>query len=106
MPAAYTGPDNFTSANGVNYTFNNLALNQSASQALCNRQCGHLASYLTAQEQADVEIFYIDNVRGPEACLADAGGCWRLLAVAAAHTRLQAALPPSLGLVRLSGQPA
>ena len=62
--AAYTGPDNYTNAQGVRWTFNNLATNQSAAEALCNMQCGHLASYTSAQEQNDVEGFYIDNVGG------------------------------------------
>ena len=62
--AVYTGPDNYTNAQGVSWTFNNLATNQSEAQAMCNKQCGHLASYTSAQEQNDVEQFYISNVRG------------------------------------------
>ena len=61
--AEYTGPDNYTNAQGVSWTYNNLAVNQSDAEAMCNRQCGHLASYISAQEQYDVEQFYISNVR-------------------------------------------
>jgi hypothetical protein len=72
--AAYTGPDNYTNAQGVSWTFNNLATNQSEAQAMCNKQCGHLASYTSAQEQYDVEQFYISNVRSKNTCLSCAGG--------------------------------
>jgi hypothetical protein len=55
-------PDNYTTASGVNFTFNNIALSGSAAEDMCNDQCGHMASYTSLTEQNDVEQFYIQNV--------------------------------------------
>jgi hypothetical protein len=62
--AAYTGPDNFTAASGVNFTFHNLWLSQQDAEDMCGSDCGHLVAYTSLVEQADTEGFYIDNVGG------------------------------------------
>jgi hypothetical protein len=76
-------PDNYTTASGVNFTFNNIALNGSAAEDMCNDQCGHLASYTSLTEQNDVEQFYIQSVGGPSSegcmqwpCLLRLISCW------------------------------
>jgi hypothetical protein len=55
-------PDNYTTASGVNFTFNNILLKGPAAEDMCNDQCGHLASYTSLTEQNDVEQFYIQSV--------------------------------------------
>ena len=55
-------PDNYTTASGVNFTFNNIAVDADRAEDMCNEQCGHLASYTSLTEQNDVENFYISNV--------------------------------------------
>ncbi len=64
-PAAYMFPDNYTTASGVNFTFNNIAVNFTQAEDMCNQQCGHLTSYSSQIEQADVEVWYIEQVGGP-----------------------------------------
>jgi hypothetical protein len=62
LPAAYLYPDNYTTSSGVNFTFNNIAVNFTRAEDMCNQQCGHLASYSSQIEQADVESWYIEQV--------------------------------------------
>jgi hypothetical protein len=100
LSTAYTGPDNYTNAQGVNFTFNNIPTNQSAAQALCNRQCGYLASYISAQEQNDVEQFFIGNVRSFGRC--DEAACQPRTRFAAPVAQTQLLLQPSLRLHCLS----
>ena len=57
-----TAPDNYTSASGISYSFNNIPLGFAEAEAICNTQCGHLAAYPNLPEQNDVEQYYIGRV--------------------------------------------
>jgi hypothetical protein len=57
-----TAPDNYTSASGISYSFNNIPLGFADAEAICNTQCGHLAAYPNLPEQNDVEQYYIGRV--------------------------------------------
>lgn len=58
-----TPPDNYTSASGALYTFNNMPLGFDDALAVCVAQCGHLATYFNLPEQNDVEQYYVSKVR-------------------------------------------
>ncbi len=57
-----TLPDNYTSASGARYSFNNMPLGFDDAQAVCVAQCGHLAAYFNLPEQNDVEQYYASKV--------------------------------------------
>jgi hypothetical protein len=54
----------YKSSTGSSYTYNPIPLGWDAAQVSCNEQGGHLASYRSAPEQAEVELFYINGVSG------------------------------------------
>jgi hypothetical protein len=61
-PAAYQIFRYTSKAFNNTYNFNNEPVDQATGQARCNDQGGHLASYLSLGEQAEVEKYFIDMV--------------------------------------------
>jgi hypothetical protein len=62
-PGAFRYHSNFTEAD---YILNTGVHNQSAAEAYCNSQGGHLVSYASQYEQIEVESYYIGKVRAPQ----------------------------------------
>ena len=59
-PGTFTFHSDFTDAD---YILNTNIHNQSAAEAYCNSQGGHLVSYASQYEQLEVENYYIGHVR-------------------------------------------
>ena len=57
-------PPFYTAVNTTNNTFllQLPVVDQSAAELLCNKQCGHLAAFVSRQEQNEVETWYTSNV--------------------------------------------
>jgi hypothetical protein len=65
------------------YMFNTMLLNQSDAETYCQDNGGHLISYAGADEQSEVEGYYIDRVGSGECratgCSLDAQHCMQVL---------------------------
>lgn len=62
-----------STATNNTYLFNTMPLNQSDAESYCQDSGGHLVSYAGADEQTEVEGYYIDKVKdGDGHC---EGGC-------------------------------
>jgi hypothetical protein len=100
-----TAPDNYTSASGASYSFNNIPLGFAEAEAICNAQCGHLAAYPNLPEQNDVEQYYINRVGAADA------RCWQMatlngiLHLATLATLAYGCLQPNM-LHRLNASPS
>jgi hypothetical protein len=59
-------PPPYKAVNSSNNTFvlQRGLMAQDEAQRACNAQCGHLAAYISAAEQAEVENWYTSQVGG------------------------------------------
>ena len=67
---------------GNTFLLNLTLVDQAAAKMQCQNYGGHLAAYVSAAEQAEVEKFYMDKVRQPAGATSRLAGWLAGLAVA------------------------
>jgi hypothetical protein len=55
LPDPNAPPYKFVSSSGVAFNFHNSPMNFAEAEAVCSKECGHLASYSSLAEQNEVE---------------------------------------------------
>jgi hypothetical protein len=57
-------PQPYQATDGSSFQFNNLQADANGAEMGCQKQCGHLASYSSLSQQAEVEAYYEAAVSG------------------------------------------